>query len=192
MSTSPPPRSRRRPPACLGIEQAPAALVPRPGWRPSFLRQRQLVGGSHSGKWEQQQETGGRGTSSSSSAEISDYFGFVRVAAAVGDALVFAPSPGMRLEGTVARVGGDYVGVLALGVFSAAVGGEALSRRFELEEVAVRGGEEGRRGEEAAAAAAGEAARRATGALEGRKDERRRGRGSAKPTGRTGLSKGRE
>lgn len=86
----------------------------------------------------------GEGSSSNgNSAEISDYFGFICVAAAVADALVFAPSPGMRLEGTVARVGGDYVGVLALGVFSAAVGGAALSSRFELEEVAVEVEEEG-------------------------------------------------
>jgi DNA-directed RNA polymerase I subunit RPA43 len=114
----------------------------------------ELVGGSHSGKTGSTNEKReGGGTSSGGSAEISDYSGFVRVAAAVGDALVFAPSPGMRLEGTVARVGGDYVGVLALGVFSAAVGGEALSRRFELEEVAVEA--EGA----AAAAAAGEAAK---------------------------------
>lgn len=95
--------------------------------------------------------------SSSSSAEISDYFAFVRVAALVRRALVFAPTAPMRLEGTVARVGGDYVGVLALGVFSAAIGGSALSNRYELSdvevEVGVESGEKEDEGETEASAA---------------------------------------
>lgn len=154
-------------PATINVDLPPAALASPAAGVSSALSKRllrwcpdlggvllsygklQLVG-SHSDKG-----SGKKGTKeAANSAEISDYFGFVRVAAAVSDALVFAPTPGMRLEGTVARVGGDYVGLLALGVFSAAVGGVALSSRFELEEVAVEEEEEVKGEEEAKAATA--------------------------------------
>ena len=153
-------------PAIISVDLPPAALASPAAGVASALSKRLLrwcpdlggvllsygsveLVGSHSGKGEGRKGKEAEETErNSSSAEISDYFGFVRVAAAVGDALVFAPTPGMRLEGTVARVGGDYVGVLALGVFSAAVGGAALSGRFDLEEVEV---EEEEAAEEAAA-----------------------------------------
>ena len=151
-------------PATINVDLPPAALATPAAGVASALSKRLLrwcpdlggvllsygsveLVGSHSGKSEG--KNGTREGAEGSSAEISDYFGFVRVAAAVGDALVFAPTPGMRLEGTVARVGGDYVGVLALGVFSAAVGGAALSGRFDLEDVAVE--EAGEAGEAAGA-----------------------------------------
>ena len=139
-------------PATVNVDLPPAALASPAAGVTSALSRRLLrwcpdlggvllsygsveLFGSHGGKTKS--KNGKREGANNSSAEISDYFGFVRVAAAVSDALVFAPTPGMRLEGTVARVGGDYVGDLVLGVFSAAVGGAALSGRFELEEVAV-------------------------------------------------------
>lgn len=164
-----------RGPATINVDLPPAALAAPAAGVASALSKRLLrwcpdlggvllsygsveLLGSHSGKREGKNSKGeGAEEGGNNSAEISDYFGFVRVAAAVGDALVFAPCPGMRLEGTVARVGGDYVGVLALGVFSAAVGGAALSGRFDLEDVEVEE-EEAVEEEVEAAAAADEAA----------------------------------
>ncbi|GAB4817406.1 hypothetical protein N2152v2_004452 [Parachlorella kessleri] len=58
-------------------------------------------------------------------AHIHPYFPLVRVEVAA-DAVLFRPQAGMRLVGTVNKIGADFIGLLVLGVINAAIGAERV------------------------------------------------------------------
>jgi DNA-directed RNA polymerase I subunit RPA43 len=62
-------------------------------------------------------------------ATVSAYYAYVRVAVEA-TALVFRPRVGARLAGRVIKVGSDYIGLLVLGVFNAAIPRDAIRREF--------------------------------------------------------------
>ncbi|KAI7840954.1 hypothetical protein COHA_005384 [Chlorella ohadii] len=62
-------------------------------------------------------------------ATIHPYFPFVRLEVAA-EVAVFRPRPGMRLVGTVNKVGADYVGLLVLGVINASVAADQMRPEF--------------------------------------------------------------
>lgn len=62
-------------------------------------------------------------------ASIHPYFPFVRVEVAA-DVVLFRPCLGMRLVGTVNKVGADYIGVLVLGFMNAAIAADAIRPEF--------------------------------------------------------------
>lgn len=62
-------------------------------------------------------------------ATIHPYFPFVRLEVAA-EVTVFRPRPGMRLVGTVNKVGADYVGLLVLGVVNASIAADQMRPEF--------------------------------------------------------------
>jgi len=65
----------------------------------------------------------------SAAATVSAYYAYVRVAVEA-TALVFRPAVGARLAGRVIKVGTDYLGLLVLGVFNAAIPRDAIRREL--------------------------------------------------------------
>ena len=63
-------------------------------------------------------------------ARLHPYFPFLGVTAAA-DVRLFRPRAGRHLVGRVIKVGVDYIGLLVLGVFNAAVGVERIRREFK-------------------------------------------------------------
>ncbi|KIZ04925.1 hypothetical protein MNEG_3029 [Monoraphidium neglectum] len=63
-------------------------------------------------------------------ARLHPYFPFLAVAV-VARVTLFCPRPGQHLVGRVIKVGTDYVGLLVLGVFNAAIGAERIRREFK-------------------------------------------------------------
>lgn len=64
------------------------------------------------------------------SARLHPYFPFLAVTA-TARATVFRPRKGQHLVGRVIKVGADYVGLLVLGVFNAAIGAQRIRREFK-------------------------------------------------------------
>ncbi|ERM97269.1 DNA-directed RNA polymerase I subunit rpa43 isoform X2 [Amborella trichopoda] len=60
---------------------------------------------------------------------LSPYFG-VKLKAKL---LLFSPKPGMLLEGTVNKLGKDYIGVIVLGIFNAAIAITDIREEFHYE-----------------------------------------------------------
>ncbi|GBF96976.1 elongation factor [Raphidocelis subcapitata] len=63
-------------------------------------------------------------------ARLHPYFPFLAVTV-TATATLFCPRPGQRLVGRVVKVGSDYVGLLLLGVFNAAIGADRIRREFK-------------------------------------------------------------